>query len=158
MKRLVQTIKRRLGCMKSFSKNNKLTIKEAISSIVHQLRICKQKTTYLIPFQAEFARKPNTSHSNISKVPKSSHLTYEQIMNHYLDTVPVQDYLNKKEWVSGDRSHVLIKEAMNRAHINSDRRYNSDKNKSVSHFSLHSKLINPIPRSQPPSSWSLHKN
>ena len=154
MERLVQNFKRRLGCKKSCSKNNKFTIKEAISSRVHQLRICKQKATYVILFQADFARKPNTSLNNISKVLKSSILTYEQTMNHYLeaDTVPVEIYLDKNGWVSGDRSDVLIKEAMNRAHIDAGRRYNSDKNKSVSRFILDSKPINPIPRLQPPSS------
>ena len=40
--------------MKIDNRNNTLTIKEAIKSIVYQLRICKQKTTNVTPFQAQF--------------------------------------------------------------------------------------------------------
>ena len=39
--------------MKLDNRNNTFTIKEAIKSIVNQLRhICKQKTTNVTPFQA----------------------------------------------------------------------------------------------------------
>ena len=64
--RLIQTIKRRLGCMKLDNRNNTFTIEEAIKSIVYQLRICKQKTTNVTPFQSHFGRKPNTPLSKIS--------------------------------------------------------------------------------------------
>ena len=47
--------------MKLDTRNNTFTIKEAIKSIVYQLRICKQKTTNVTPFQAHFGRKPNTT-------------------------------------------------------------------------------------------------
>ena len=69
VERLIQTIKRRLSCMKLDIRNNALTIKEAIKSIVYQFRICKQKTTNVTPFQAHFGRKPNTPLSNISTIP-----------------------------------------------------------------------------------------
>ena len=97
VERLIQTIKRRLGCMKLDNRNKTFTIKEAIKSIVYQLRICKQKTTNVTPFQAHFGRKPNTPLSNISAQPKSSNLSYENILHHYLDadTVPVEDFLDK---------------------------------------------------------------
>ena len=93
VERLIQTIKRRLSCMKLDNRNKSFTIKEAIKSIVYQLRICKQKTTNVTPFQAHFGRKPNTPQSNISTVPKSSNLSYENILHHYLDadTIPVED-------------------------------------------------------------------
>ena len=57
VERLVQTIKRRLSCMKLDSRKNTFTIKEVIKSIVYQLRLCKQKTTNVTPFQAHFGRK-----------------------------------------------------------------------------------------------------
>ena len=41
VERLIQTIKRRLHCMKLDSGNNTFTIEEAIKSKVYQLRICK---------------------------------------------------------------------------------------------------------------------
>ena len=77
--------------MKLDSRNNTFTIKEAIKSIVYQLRISKQKTTNLTTFQAHFRRKPNTPLSKISTIPKSSNLSYENVLHHYLDadTVPV---------------------------------------------------------------------
>ena len=97
VERLIQTIKRRLSCMKLDSRNNTFTIKEAVKSIVYQLRICKQKTTKVTPFQAHFGGKPNTPLSNISTRPKSSNLSYENILHHYLDAdnVLLEDYLDK---------------------------------------------------------------
>ena len=103
--------------MKLDNRNQSFTIKEAIKSIVYQLRICKQKTTIVTPFQAHFGRKPNTPLSKISTVPKSSNLSYEDIFHHYLDadTVPVEDYFDENGWVTGDRSDILIEEAMQKA-------------------------------------------
>ena len=150
VERLIQTIKRRLSCMKLDNRNKTFTIKEAIKSIVYQLRICKQKTSNVTPFQAHFGRKPNTPLSNISTVPKSSNLSYENILHHYLDadTVPVEDYLDENGWVTGDRSDILIEEAMQKAQVDAGRRYNGDHNKSISRFIVHPKLNNPIPRTE----------
>ena len=150
MERLIQTTERRLGCMKLDSRKTTFTIKEAIKSIVYQLRICKQKTTNVTPFQAHFGRKPNTPLSNISTSPKSTNLSYENILHHYLDddTVPVEDYLDDNGWVSGDRSDLLIEEAMQKAQVDAGRRYNGEHNKSVSRFIMHPKQNNAIPRSQ----------
>ena len=136
--------------MKLDSRNNTFTIKEAIKSIVYHLRICKQKTTNVTPFQAQFGRKPNTPLSNISTIPKSSNLSYENILHHYLDAdrVPVEDYLDENGWVTGDQSDILIEEAMQKAQVDAGRRYNGDTNKSVSRFIMHPKLNNPIPRSE----------
>ena len=139
VERLIQTIKRRLGCMKLDSRNNTFTIKEAIKSIVYQLRICKQKTTNVTPFQAHFGRKPNTPLSNTSKIPSSSILSYKNILHHYLDadTVPVEDYFDENGWVTGDCSDILTEEAMQKAQVDAGRRYNGDKNKSVSRVIMH---------------------
>ena len=114
--------------MKLDSRNKTFTIKEAIKSIVYQLRICKQKTTNVTLFQAHFGRKPNTPISNISTKPKSSNLSYESILHHYLDvdTIPVEDYLDDNGWVSGDRSDILIEEAMQKAQVDAGRRYNGE--------------------------------
>ena len=150
VERLMQTIKRRLSCMKLDSRNNTFTIKEAIKSIVYQLRICRQKTNNATRFQAHIGRKPKTPLSNISTIPKSSNLSYESILHHYLnaDTVPVEDYLDDNGFVSGDRSDILIEEAMQKAQVDAGRRCNGEHNKSVSRFIMHPKLNNPIPRSE----------
>ena len=136
--------------MKLDSRNNKFTIKKTIKSIVYQLRICKQKTTNVTPFQAHFGRKPNTPLNDISTIPNSSNLSHENILNHYLDadTVPVEDYVDKNGWMTGDRSEILIEEAMQKAQVNAGRRYNGNRNKSVSRFIMHPKPNNPIPRSE----------
>ena len=78
------------------NKNSKFTIKESIMSILYQLRICKQKTTNVTPLQAHFGRKTNIPLSNLSTIPKSPNLSYEVILNHYVDvdTVRVEDSLD----------------------------------------------------------------
>ena len=136
--------------MKLDSRNNTFTIKEVIKSVVYQLRICKQKTKNVTPFQAYFGRKQITPLSNISTIPKSSNLSYENILHHYLDadTVPVEDYFDEKGWLTGDRIDKLIEESMQKAQVDAGRRYNGDTNKSVFRFIMHAKLNNPIPRSE----------
>ena len=115
--------------MKLDNRNNTFTIKEAIKSRVYQLRIGKQKTTNVTPFQAYFGRKPNTPLNNISTIPKLSNLSYENILHHYSDedTVPVEDYLDDNGWVTVDRSDNLIEEAMQKAQVDAGRRYNGTK-------------------------------
>ena len=86
VERLIGTIKQRLACIKEANKElNSFTIKAALKSIIYQLRICKHKTTKLSPFESHFGRKANTPLSNISTQPKSSDLSYEKTLNHYLD-------------------------------------------------------------------------
>ena len=136
VERLIQTIKRRLSCMKSNKRNKTFTFKEAMKSIVYQLRICKQNTINVTPFQELFGRKPNTPLTNISLIPKSLHLSYEKILHNYLDadTVPVEDYLDDNGWVTGDRSDIFIEEAMTKTQVDAGRRYNGENNKSISRF------------------------
>ena len=94
----------------------------------------------MTPFQAHY---PNNPLSNISTVRKSSNLTLEQLLNHYLDadTVLVEDYLDENGWVPGD---ILLEEGLNNAQVYEGRRNNYNKNKSVSRFILHPVLTNPI--------------
>ena len=97
------------------------------------------------PFHNHFGRKLNTPLSNMNTVPQSSSLLNEQILNPFLDadTIPDDDYLDDNRWLNGERSDILIEEAMKRTEIDAGRRYNSDKNKTVCRFILHPKLINP---------------
>ena len=73
-----------------------------------------------------------------SIIPKSSNVSYENILDHYLDadTVPVEDYLDDNGWVTADRSDILT----------GDRSDNL-----ISRFIVHLKLNNTIPRTE----WSL---
>ena len=64
------------------------------------------------------------------------------------DTVPVEEYLDENGWVTGDRSDILIEEAMQKAQVDAGRRYNGDHNKFFSRFIMHPKMNNPIPRTE----------
>ena len=101
VERLISTIKQRLACIKESNKElNSITIKAALKSIIYQLRICKHKTTKRSPFESHFGRKANTPLSNISTKPNSSYLSYEKILNHYLDeeTVTPNELLPEEHW------------------------------------------------------------
>ena len=118
VERLIQTIKNRLACIKEEkSSTNAFHVKHALMIIIHQLRICKQRTTKISPFEAHFGRKLNTPLSVISTKPKLSSLTYENIINYYLDeeTVMPEEILPDDKWVNGYRSDIEVKVGMSRA-------------------------------------------
>ena len=118
VERLIQMIKNRLVCIKEEKlSTNAFHVKQALKIIIHQLRICKQKTTQTSPFEAHFVRKPNTPLSVISTTPKLSNLTYESIVNYYLDvaTVMPEEILPEDKWVNGYRSDIEVELGMSRA-------------------------------------------
>ena len=80
-----------------------------------------------LSLQAHYGRQPNTPLSNICTVPKSSNLTYAQILHHYCTIVLVDDYLDENGWVLGEQSDILIEETINQEPVDSSSRYNSDK-------------------------------
>ena len=117
VERLIQTIKKTLACIKEEkSSTNAFHVKHALKIIIHQLRICKQRTTKISPFEAH-SRKPNTSLSVISTKPKLSNLTYENIINYYLDeeTVMPEEILLDDKWVNGYHSDIEVEVGMSRA-------------------------------------------
>ena len=53
VERLSQTIKNKLACIKEEKSSiNAFHVKHALKIIIHQLRICKQRTTKISPFEA----------------------------------------------------------------------------------------------------------
>ena len=74
VERLIQTIKNRLACIKTAAQNQ-FNVKASINSIIYQLRICRQKTINISPFEAHFGRKANTPLSNITTKPDPKSLT-----------------------------------------------------------------------------------
>ena len=56
VERLIQTIKNRLACIKSAARNQ-FNMKASINSIIYQLRICRQKTINISPFEAHLVEK-----------------------------------------------------------------------------------------------------
>ena len=118
VERLIQTIKNRLaGIKEEKSSTNTFHVKHALNIIIHQLRICKQRTTEILPFEAHFGRKPNTPLRVISTKPKLSNLTYENIISYYLDeeTVMPEEILPGDKWVNGYRSDFEVEVGMSRA-------------------------------------------
>ena len=115
VERPIQTIKNRLACIKEEkSSANAFHLKHALKIIKHQMRICKQRTTKISLFEADFGRKPNTPLSVISTTPKLSNLTYENIVNYYLDedTVMPEELLPDDKWVNGYRSDIVVEIGM----------------------------------------------
>ena len=95
VERKIQTMKRRLSCMKAENKDS-FSTSNAIKQIISALRLTRQKTRQMTPFEAHFGRPANTPLRNISTTPSSLNLTYEKIINHYLDadTVSADEFLD----------------------------------------------------------------
>ena len=118
MERLIQTIKNRLACIKEEKlATHAFHVKHALKIIIHQLRICKQRTTKISPFEAHFGRKPNTPLSVIATKPNLMNLSYKGIINPYLDeeTVMPEEILPDDKWISGYRSDIEVEKGMTRA-------------------------------------------
>ena len=148
VERMIQTIKRPLSCMKAENKDTFSTSK-AIKQIVSALGLTKQKTTKITTFEAHFGRPANTPLQNSSTTPSSLNLTYEEIINHYLDadTVPAEEFLDEARWVNPNRSDTEIEQNMCQASLDAGSRYRDSDNKE-SRFITHPKLTDPIPRTE----------
>ena len=150
MEKLISAIKQRLACIKEANKElNSFTIKTALKSIIYQLRICKYKFTKLSPFESHFGRKPNTPLSNICTKPNSSHLSYDKVLNHYLDeeTVTPNELLPEEHW-GNTRSDDEIERNMCKAtHNSSSRERLATDNESG--FLRTSEVSRPIPLKAP---------
>ena len=122
---------------------------QVFKELVSALRLKKQKTTKITPFEAHFGSPANTPLRNISTTLSSLNLTYEKIINHYIDadTVPADDFLDKAGWVSPERSDLDIEKTMCRAQQDAGRRYRDSDNKEL-RFIIHLKFKDPIPRTE----------
>ena len=146
MERLIQTIKNRLACIKEEKLSTRaFHVKHALKLIIHQLRICKQRTTKTSPFEAHLGRKPDTPLSVIATRPKLSNLTCKNIINHYLDedTVMPEEFLPDDKWVNGYRSDIEVEISMTRASNEAKERERASTDEE-SRF-LKTKAIRPIP-------------
>ena len=99
VERIIQTIRRQLSCMKS-QLNKKFYLETSLKAIIQQLRISKQKTINITPFEAHIGRKCNTPISNITTKSDSKNLNYNAIINYYLgeDTIQGRSYLTEEQW------------------------------------------------------------
>ena len=80
--------------------NKKFNLETSLKAIIQRLRISKQKTINIAPFEAHFGRNCNTPISNFTIKSDSKNLNYNAIINYYLDedTIPGRSYLTEEQW------------------------------------------------------------
>ena len=66
VERLIQTVKRRLGCIKLDPEQRLFNIKHSLRQIAQELRICRKKATNISPFEAHFGRPAKTPITNVT--------------------------------------------------------------------------------------------
>ena len=101
VERLISTIKPRLACINEANKEiHSNNINAALKPILYQLRTLRHKTTKISPFESHLRRQANTPLSNISTKPHSFDLSYDKILNYYLDekTVTPNELLPENSW------------------------------------------------------------
>ena len=65
--------------------NKSFNLELSLYAIIQRLRISKQKTKDITPFEAHFGRTCNTPISNITTKPNNTNLNYNKIINYYLE-------------------------------------------------------------------------
>ena len=110
---------------------NQFNLKSSINSIIYQLRICRQKTINISPFEVHFGRKANTPLSNISTEPDPSSLTYKQILNKILDleTVRWEELISEENWDLEARSDTDLEQNKDRLSKDAAKRKKADPDK-----------------------------
>ena len=97
VRRLIQTIKKLLACIRTAARNHS-HLKASINSIIKQLRICRHKTIVFSPFEAYFGRKVNTRLRNITTERNQNTLTTQ---NQFIS--------NKKlNWISRNQNFIWL--------------------------------------------------
>ena len=126
---LIQTIRNRLACIKTAARKQ-YNSNASTNSIIYQLRICRQKTINISPFEAHFGRKANTPLSNISNKPDSSGLIYKPILSKYLDmeTVRWEELISEDHWDTEERSDIELEAKKDRQSKDAVHRSNADPN------------------------------
>ena len=110
---------------------NQFNGKASINSIIYQLRICRQKTINISPFEAHFGRKANTPLSNKTTKPDPKSLIYKNILNKYLDLETVQwdELIADENWNNDVRSDTETETNKDRLSKDATKRRNEDPNK-----------------------------
>ena len=133
-------------------------MKALINSIIYQLRICRQKTINLSPFEAHFGRNANTPLSKISTEPNSNTLTYEPILNKDLDleTVRWDDLISEEQWDVENGSDVEFEKQRDNISKDARKRCNEDPHKEPRTI-LHPGIGLPVPRPEASLTLKLAK-
>ena len=99
VERLIQTVKRRLGCIKLDTTQRPFNIKQSLRQIAQELKICRKKATNISPFEAHFGRPVNTPITNITYQADSRNLKWPNIKSDYLD----DNIMGNDELISDER-------------------------------------------------------
>ena len=120
-------------------------MKASINSIIYQLRISRQKTINISPFEACFGRKSNTPLSNISTKPDPKNLTYKHFLNKYLDleTVRWDELISEENWDVETRSDTELEHNRDKLSKDAARRRNVDPEKE-SRMISHPEVVLPV--------------
>ena len=110
---------------------NQFNLKASISSIIYRLRICRQETINISPFEAHLGRKVNTPLSNISTEPDASSLTYKRILNKCLDMERIrwEELISEDNWDLEARSDTELDQNKDRLSKDAARSTNADPDK-----------------------------
>ena len=157
VKRLTQTIKNRLVCIKTAAQNQ-FNLKASINSIIYHLRKCRQKTIHISPFEAHFGRQANTPLSNISTEHDPNSLTYKRILNKYLDleTVRWEELFSDEIWNVDARSDTELEHNRDKLSKDAAQRKKADPEKE-SRLITHPDVGLPVPRTETSLSVKLAK-
>ena len=85
VERLMQTVKRRLGCINLDPKLRPFYIKQSSRQIAQEIKICRKKATKISPNEAHFGPRANTPITNIKTKPKSKNIQWPKVQPDYLD-------------------------------------------------------------------------
>ena len=104
VERLVQTVKRRLGCIKLDPNQKPFNIKNALQNISFELRTCRKKNSKLSPFEAHNGRNANTALSNITSKPNIKNLNWSNTLKYYLDDniIGEDELISQDKWYDED--------------------------------------------------------
>ena len=146
VERLIQTIKNRLACIKTAAQNQ-FNLNASINSIIYQLRISRQKTKNISPFEAHFGEKPNIPLSNISTELDPNTIKYKRILNKYLDleTVRWEELISEENWDVEATSDTELEHNRDKLSKDAARRKNTDPEKE-SRLITHPDVGLPVPR------------
>ena len=101
VERLVQIVKRRLGCIKLDPNQKPFNIKNALQNLSFELRTCRKKHSKLSPFEAHYGRKANTPLTNITSKPNIKNLNWSNTLKYYLD----DNIIGEEELISQDKRY-----------------------------------------------------
>ena len=146
-----------MACIKTAARNQ-FNLKASINSIIYQLRICRQKTINILPFESYFGRKAKTPLSNISTEPDTSSLTNKLILNNSLnmETVRWEELISEYNWDTETRSDIELEQNEDKLSKDAVRRNNAHPDKE-SCVNPHPDIGLPVPRTEASLTVKLEK-